>query len=48
MISGLVINISEDLFTLISGLGIAFIYCWQITLFSLLLIPLSLVFGKFQ
>jgi ABC-type bacteriocin/lantibiotic exporter with double-glycine peptidase domain len=30
------------------GLGIAFIYCWQITLVSLFLLPLSLIGGKLQ
>lgn len=48
MASGLIANMSEHFFTLIVGLSIAFIYCWQITLVSLFLIPLSLVGGKLQ
>ena len=34
--------------TLIIGLGIAFIYCWQITLVALLLIPLTVIGGMLQ
>lgn len=48
MASGLIANMSEHFFTLIVGLSIAFIYCWQITLVSLFLIPLSLIGGKLQ
>lgn len=46
--SGLIENMSEHFFTLIVGLTIAFVYCWQITLISLFLIPLSLIGGKMQ
>jgi ABC-type multidrug transport system fused ATPase/permease subunit len=34
--------------TMSFGLTIAFIYCWQITLVALFLIPLSLIAGKLQ
>ena len=34
--------------TMGSGLIIAFIYCWQITLIALFLIPISLIAGKLQ
>ena len=34
--------------TLIIGLTIALVYCWQITLVALLLIPLTVVAGMLQ
>lgn len=48
LVSGLIANMAEHFFTLIAGLSISFIYCWQITLVSLFLIPLSLIGGKLQ
>lgn len=48
IVSGLIENISEHIFTLIVGLTIASLYCWQITLVSLFLLPLSLIGGKLQ
>jgi ABC-type bacteriocin/lantibiotic exporter with double-glycine peptidase domain len=48
LVSGLVESSAEHFFTLMVGLAISFIYCWQITLVSLFLIPLTLVGGKLQ
>jgi ATP-binding cassette subfamily B (MDR/TAP) protein 1 len=41
-------DILENTTTLIVGLVIAFVNCWQITLVSLALIPILLLAGKAQ
>lgn len=46
--SNLLSDIFENATTLIVGLVIAFVNCWQITLVALALIPLLLLAGKLQ
>lgn len=48
IVSDLIENAAEHFFTLIVGLTISFVYCWQITLVSLFLLPMSLIGGKLQ
>jgi ABC-type bacteriocin/lantibiotic exporter with double-glycine peptidase domain len=48
LVSQLIESSAEHIFTLIVGLTISFVYCWQITLVSVFLLPLSLIGGKLQ
>jgi hypothetical protein len=48
MASGVLVSFSDMLATMGCGLTIAFVYCWQITLISLCLIPFSLIAGRMQ
>lgn len=46
--SQLVSDIFENLATLVCGLTIAFVACWQMTLIALAVLPVLLLAGKLQ
>ena len=46
--SQLVSDIFENLATLVCGLTIAFVACWQMTLIALAVLPVLLIAGKLQ
>ena len=46
--SQLVSDIFENIATLVCGLTIAFVACWQMTLIALAVLPVLLLAGKLQ